>query len=95
MRGVMYFDYQLNYIYPKRKNAHVYSTPPGAAPAMYQTPQTFPSSCSSSFCPRTCLCSSGLLEVGDQIVSVLLLLQAAEGHFGAWDVFLGVFEVGE
>ena len=37
----------------------------------------------------------GFLEVGDQVVSVFFLLQAAEGHFGAGDVFLGVLEVGE
>ena len=29
----------------------------------------------------------------DKIVSVLLLLEAAEGHFGAGDVLLGVLEI--
>ena len=37
----------------------------------------------------------GLLEVGDEVVPVLVLLQAAEGHLGAGDVLLGVLEVGE
>jgi hypothetical protein len=38
---------------------------------------------------------SGLLEVGNQVVPVLLLLETAEGHLGAGDVLLGVLEVGE
>ena len=37
----------------------------------------------------------GLLEVGDEVVPVLVLLQAAESHLGAGDVLLGVLEVGE
>lgn len=37
----------------------------------------------------------GLLEVGDEVIPVLVLLQAAEGHLGAGDVLLGVLEVGE
>jgi hypothetical protein len=34
-----------------------------------------------------------VLEVGNQVVPVLLLLETAEGHLGAGDVFLGVLEV--
>lgn len=37
--------------------------------------------------------SSGLLEVGDQVVPVLGLLQATESHLGARDVLLRVLEV--
>jgi hypothetical protein len=37
--------------------------------------------------------SGGLLEVGDEVVSVLGLLETAEGHLGARDVLLGVLEV--
>jgi len=32
-------------------------------------------------------------EVGDQVVSVLALLETAKGHLGARDVLLGVLEV--
>jgi hypothetical protein len=35
----------------------------------------------------------GLLEVGDEVVPVLLLLETAEGHLGAGNVLLGVLEV--
>jgi hypothetical protein len=42
----------------------------------------------------SCLCG-GLLEVGNQVIPVLLLLQATEGHLGAGNVLLGVLEVGE
>ena len=34
-----------------------------------------------------------VLEVGDEIVAVLGLLQATEGHLGAGNVLLGVLEV--
>ena len=34
--------------------------------------------------------SSSLLEVGDQIVSVLLLLETTECHLRSWDVLLWV-----
>lgn len=37
--------------------------------------------------------SAGLLEVGNQIVSVLGLLEATESHLGAGNVLLGVLEV--
>jgi hypothetical protein len=36
-----------------------------------------------------------VLEEGDQVVAVLWLLEATEGHLGAGDVLLGVLEVGE
>lgn len=36
-----------------------------------------------------------LLEEGDQVISVLGLLEATEGHLGAGDEFLGVLEVVE
>jgi hypothetical protein len=39
--------------------------------------------------------SSGVLEVGDEVLPVLLLLEATEGHLRAGDVLLGVLEVGE
>jgi hypothetical protein len=35
----------------------------------------------------------GLLEVGDEVVSVLGLLETAKGHLGARDVLLGVLKV--
>jgi hypothetical protein len=35
----------------------------------------------------------GLLEVGDEVVPVLLLLETAKGHLGAGNVLLGVLEV--
>jgi len=35
------------------------------------------------------------LEEGDEVVAVLWLLETAEGHLGAWDVLLWVFEVGK
>jgi hypothetical protein len=34
-----------------------------------------------------------LLEEGDQVVTVLGLLEATEGHLGAGNVLLGVLEV--
>lgn len=34
-----------------------------------------------------------LLEEGDQVVSVLALLETTEGHLGTGDVLLGVLEV--
>jgi hypothetical protein len=34
-----------------------------------------------------------LLEEGDKVVAVLWLLETAESHLGAGDVFLGVLEV--
>lgn len=39
--------------------------------------------------------STRVLEVGNEVVSVLGLLQATEGHLGAGDVLLGVLEVVE
>jgi hypothetical protein len=33
---------------------------------------------------------SRLLEIGDQIVPILVLLEAAKGHFSPGDVFLGI-----
>jgi hypothetical protein len=39
--------------------------------------------------------SSGLLEEGDEVIPVLLLLEAAKRHLGAGDVLLGVLEVVE
>ena len=36
---------------------------------------------------------SGGLEVGDEVISLLLLLEAGEDHLGAGDVLLGVDEV--
>jgi hypothetical protein len=33
------------------------------------------------------------LEIGDEVVAILVLLQAGEGHFSARDVFLGVLQV--
>lgn len=36
---------------------------------------------------------AGLGQVGDQVVSVLWLLQTTKGHLGAWNVLLGVFKV--
>jgi hypothetical protein len=36
-----------------------------------------------------------LLEEGDQVISVLGLLETTEGHLGAGDEFLGVLEVVE
>jgi hypothetical protein len=35
----------------------------------------------------------GFLEMRDQIVPILCLFQAGEGHFRAWDVFFGVLKV--
>ena len=35
----------------------------------------------------------GVLEVGDEVIPVLLLLQTGEHHLGAGDVLLGVGEV--
>lgn len=37
--------------------------------------------------------SGSLLEVGDEVVSVLGLLETAKGHLGARNVLLGVLEV--
>lgn len=34
-------------------------------------------------------------DIRDQVVPVLVLLQAAESHLGSGDVLLGVLEVGE
>jgi hypothetical protein len=39
------------------------------------------------------LSGSRFLQVGDQTVSVLLLLQTSKHHLGAWDVLLGVGQV--
>jgi hypothetical protein len=39
-----------------------------------------------------CLCGL-VLEEGDQVVTVLGLLEAAKGHLGAGNVLLGVLEV--
>ena len=36
---------------------------------------------------------SGVLEVSDEVVPVLLLLKAGEHHLGAGDVLLGVRQV--
>lgn len=36
-----------------------------------------------------------LLEVGDEVVAVLILLEATEGHLGARDVLFGVLKVCE
>lgn len=36
-----------------------------------------------------------MLDIRDQVVPVLVLLQATEGHLGAGNVLLGVLEVGE
>lgn len=48
---------------------------------------------------RSCVVISrlcgGLLEEGDQVVPVLVLLQATESHLGAGNVLLGVLKVGE
>jgi len=49
----------------------------------------------ASYLLGTLRLSSGLLEVGDQVVPVLGLLQATEGHLGARDVLLRVLEVFE
>jgi len=49
---------------------------------------------SSTSCGRARL-GGGVLEVGDEVLAVLLLLETAEGHLGAGDVLLGVLEVGE
>ena len=35
----------------------------------------------------------GLLQVRDEVLPVLLLLEAGEDHLGAWDVLLGGLEV--
>lgn len=37
----------------------------------------------------------GVLEVGDKVLAILLLLETAEGHLGAGDVLLGVLKVVE
>lgn len=34
-----------------------------------------------------------LLDVGDKVVSIFLLLETTEGHLGAWNVLLWVLEV--
>jgi len=39
--------------------------------------------------------SSGVLEVGNEVVPVLLLLETTKGHLGARNVLLGVLEVGK
>ena len=36
-----------------------------------------------------------LLQIGNQIVSVLLLLKTSKRHLRSWDVFLGVLQVYE
>lgn len=36
---------------------------------------------------------AGLDQVGDQVVSVLWLLQTTKGHLGTWNVLLWVFKV--
>ena len=38
---------------------------------------------------------SGGLEVGDQILALLLLLEASEDHLGAGDILLGVLQICE
>lgn len=40
-----------------------------------------------------CLVFTGLGQVGDQVVSVLWLLQTTKGHLGTWNVLLWVFKV--
>lgn len=34
--------------------------------------------------------SSSLLEIGDQIISIFLLLETTERHLGSGNVFLGI-----
>jgi len=33
------------------------------------------------------------MRIRDQVIPVLALLEATEGHLGTWNIFLGVFEV--
>ena len=44
-------------------------------------------------CVQACLGGGGLVDVGNQVGPVLLLLQPGEDHLGAGDVLLGVDEV--
>jgi hypothetical protein len=43
---------------------------------------------------RECLLGL-LLQEGDEVVSVLALLETGKCHLGTWDVLLGVLEVGK